>query len=559
VRSAPDGALVCVEMADAPADAPAGKKRKRNSTLLSATAGTSKMSSTEKQRLARYSRGPGNKSKGVTKHKLKLGIKRGEKKIGDSARRAAQSEVLLPTEAGGLEAEGEERTAHMSQRQLVQAVDLQTQRKAYNMKLDHFGPYRSCYTANGRHVLLGGRKGHLAVLDWENARITSEIHVKETVRDVTFLRDHTMYAAAQHKNLYIYDAAGTELHCLRHHKPHVNRLGFLRYHWLLSTVSSNGHLRYLDVSTGANVSDLPTRLGDCDCLRVNPWNALVFLGHNNGVVTMWTPSMSEPAVKMLCHKGAVAAVAIDRGGRYMASSGRDGTLKLWDIRTYRPLHEYRTPRPATSIDISDSGMLAAVHGPSVQVYRDCLARRANGPYMTHLLPGCASESARFCPYEDFLGIGHSGGFCSMLVPGSGEPNFDSYEANPYEGRTQRREGEVVSLLEKLPPETILLDPSNINTVDRNQKERIKELQAARDARLAEANAKKKAKKKTRGRSKLGRKLAKKQSNILDEKRQARKEELEEQRRKRARRAGPAPGGGEHAGFDPLARFGGADG
>ena len=188
----------------------------------------------------------------------------------------------MQPQAGVLEAEHEmERTARMSQRQVAQAVDLQTQRKAYNMQLDKFGPYRSCFTANGQFALLGGRKGHIAVLDWKSARVTRELHVRETVRDVCFFRDHTMFAAAQHKHLYIYDAQGTELHCLRNHQPQVNRLGFLRYHWLLSTISSSGHLRYVDISTGANVTDIHTRLGDCDCMRLNPWNALVHLGHRN--------------------------------------------------------------------------------------------------------------------------------------------------------------------------------------------------------------------------------------------------------------------------------------
>ena len=125
-----------------------------------------------------------------------------------------------------------------------------------------------------------------------------------------------MFAAAQHKNLYIYDGAGTELHCLRPNHLHgnpqvVGRLQFLRYHWLLASVGKGGHLRYLDVSTGANVADLNTRLGECDCLRVNSWNGVVHLGHAKGVVTMWAPNMSEPLVKMLCHKGAVAAIAVD--------------------------------------------------------------------------------------------------------------------------------------------------------------------------------------------------------------------------------------------------------
>ena len=68
------------------------------------------------------------------------------------------------------------------------------------------------------------------------------------------------FAAAQHKNLYIYDGTGTELHCLRPNHGHgspqvIQRLAFLRYHWLLASVGQGGHLRYLDVSTGVCAND----------------------------------------------------------------------------------------------------------------------------------------------------------------------------------------------------------------------------------------------------------------------------------------------------------------
>eukprot|EP00965_Chrysotila_dentata_P189200 6173200-Pleurochrysis_carterae.AAC.1 len=39
----------------------------------------------------------------------------------------------------------------------------------------------------------------------------------------------------------------------------VNRLQFLRYHYLLATIGSTGMLRYLDVSTGANVAEVRAR------------------------------------------------------------------------------------------------------------------------------------------------------------------------------------------------------------------------------------------------------------------------------------------------------------
>ncbi len=55
----------------------------------------------------------------------------------------------------------------------------------------------------------------------------------------------------------------------------------------------------------------------------------------------------------------------------------------------------------------------------------------------------------FGPYEDVLGIGHSKGVSSIIVPGSGEANFDSFEANPYQSTKQRREAAVHSLLEKV--------------------------------------------------------------------------------------------------------------
>lgn len=73
------------------------------------------------------------------------------------------------------------------------------------------------------------------------------------------------------------------------------------------------------------------------------------------------------------------------------------------------------------------------------------------------LPGLAPRSLRFCPYEDILGIGHSAGFSSLLVPGSGIAQFDSSEADVYESYGRRREREVRSVMEKIQPDLITLD------------------------------------------------------------------------------------------------------
>ncbi len=132
----------------------------------------------------------------------------------------------------------------------------------------------------------------------------------------------------------------------------------------------------------------------------------------------------------------------------MATTGMDARMKIWDIRTYNMLHCYHTRRPAVCVEISQRGLLALGRGREVEVWRDAHREQQQAPYLTHRVSGEVS-SLKFCPFEDCLGVGHAGGFSSLIVPGAGEPNFDALEANPFQTRRQRQESEVKSLLEKV--------------------------------------------------------------------------------------------------------------
>ncbi|GBG24162.1 WD repeat-containing protein 46 [Hondaea fermentalgiana] len=478
-------------------------------------------------RTAKYERaGPYVPLKKVKNKRVREGIRANLDAGREAAESAARAEILLTDQGGYLEAENDvERTFKVTQKDVSKMADANTRQKMLDLELTDSAPYRVSWTQNGRHLAMGGSKGHLSVLDALRIKPLCEVQVGETVRDVTFLHNHTFFAAAQRKHIFIYDEKGVEVHRLRSH-VRSSRLQFLPYHFLLASVGHGGWLKYQDTSTGELVSEHRTKLGPCDVMAQNPANAIICLGHGNGTVTMWSPSSPQPLVKMLCHNGAVRAVAVSRRGTELVTAGLDGRMSVWDVRTYKRLHSYYNRRPATSLDVSQTGLLAVTSGYQVQVWKDALRTKQDAPYMQHQLPGQEFLDCKWRPYEDVLGLGHTAGVQTMVVPGAGAANYDAFEANPYESTKQRREGEVQRLLDKLQPEMIVLDPNAIGGVDTADKTIIAK---EREQELAEAAAAKggpKERNKMKGRSKIGAKLKRKHRNIITAERAAAIEEVE---------------------------------
>ena len=460
---------------------------------------------------------------------VKADINRKETQQLEAAIAAADAEIVLHTqESGFLQVENEmEKTYKLTQNQLKPHLDEQTVRHMYDLRLDQYSPYGMNYDLSGRCGLLFGKNGgHIALMDMHTASLKTEIHLNEKVRDATFLHNTTLFAVAQKKHAFIYDDAGVEIHRMSDHQD-IFQMQYLSHHWLLATIGRTGYLKYHDTSTGELVSTHRTKMGACDTMVQNQHNSVIHCGHMNGVVSLWSPASSEYLVKMLCHKGApIHSLAVDKSGRYMVTGGADSQVKIFDLRMYKETHSYFTRGGVpTSMDISQRGVLGIAHGANTTFWSpDALRYKVKDPYMSHGLGGMGPvETLRFRPFEDVCGIGHSKGFSSIVIPGSGEPNLDSmeYNLNPFQDSKQRREAEVRSLLDKLSPNMISLDPDLIGTVEEgdvhNRYERQKQLEEeANEKRLSEAEIKVKEKKRMRGRNKIKKKLARKQKNVIDD-------------------------------------------
>ncbi|XP_031203033.1 WD repeat-containing protein 46 [Mastomys coucha] len=468
------------------------------------------------------------------KPKTQSKLEKAETQEEEASVRAARAELLLAEEPGFLVGEDGEDTAKILQTDIADAVDIASAAKHFDLNLRQFGPYRLNYSRTGRHLALGGRRGHVAALDWVTKKLMCEINVMEAVRDIHFLHSEALLAVAQNRWLYIYDNQGIELHCIRR-CDRVTRLEFLPFHFLLATASETGFLTYLDVSVGKIVTALNARAGRLNVMAQNPYNAVIHLGHSNGTVSLWSPAVKEPLAKILCHRGGLRAVAVDSTGTYMATSGLDHQLKIFDLRgTFQPLSSRTLPQGAGHLAFSQRGLLVAGMGDVVNIWAGqgkASPPSLEQPYLTHRLSGHV-HGLQFCPFEDVLGVGHSGGFTSMLVPGAAEPNFDGLENNPYRSRKQRQEWEVKALLEKVPAELICLDPRalaevDVITLEQQKKERIERLGYDPDAKAAfQPKAKQKGRSSTAS-------LVKRKKKVMDqEHRDKVRQSLEQQQKKK---------------------------
>ena len=418
------------------------------------------------KKIALYSRGGTsfNPKTSTNRRSEKERLKHIKKKQNKAAVKSVHSELLLTEEAGFLQPDDHEATYQITQKELKEAVDITSAAKCFDLSLD-FGPYKMDYFRNGRSLVFGGRRGHVAVFDWLTKELKCEFNVQESVHDVQFLHLPTMFAVAQKDWVHIYDNQGIEMHCLKN-LYRVQFLDFLPYHFLLVSASDHGYLSWLDVSIGSVVTNFRMDHSNnrLTAMCHNKSNAIVHTAHPNGTVALWSPNERKPLVKMLSHGSTVRGICVSDDGNFMVTTGIDRSIKLTDLRNYKEIYEYRHHSVPSHVAFSQTNMLAVSFGDVVEIYKDFTRQPLTDAYMRHREPSNI-EDLSFVNYEDVLGVGHAKGLSSLLIPGSGEANFDAFESNPFMSTSQRREMEVKALLDKIPSTLISLDSRELAKVD----------------------------------------------------------------------------------------------
>jgi WD40 repeat protein len=90
----------------------------------------------------------------------------------------------------------------------------------------------------------------------------------------------------------------------------------------------------------------------------------------NGHVSVWDAKTGALRERWLAHAGSVQCVALDPGGRYVATGGRmpDRSVCVWDLATGRQLYKFQGPTSLTSLAFDPRGQRLAAVGYEGTVY-----------------------------------------------------------------------------------------------------------------------------------------------------------------------------------------------
>lgn len=370
------------------------------------------------------------------------------------------SKDFLPTKKGFIKSKVKKKKP--TQDAIKSAVDITNAAKHFDLQLS-LGPYKVNYFKNGRYLLLGGTRGHVAAFDWLTKDLLCEFNIRETVHAVQWLHVPSMFAVAQKDWVHIYDRQGVELNVIKSMYRSIH-LDFLEYYFLLASASDKKYISWKDISIGKDIASFLSK-NSITAMKHNRSNGMLNCAHPNGTISLWSPNHNKPAVTMLCHPSSIRGLSVSFDGNYLATSGIDKTVRVWDLRNnYECVKEHKLAKVPDRLCFSQLGILAIASGNTVKMYKDsCKIGSEIKPYLEHKVGGVI-EDLYYSNYEDVLGVGHQKGFTSLLVPGSGEPNFDSYEANPFMSKTQQKELEIKLLLDKLTPDMIHPDSTMLGKV-----------------------------------------------------------------------------------------------
>jgi WD40 repeat protein len=188
------------------------------------------------------------------------------------------------------------------------------------------------FSADGRQLYVGGRKGKVRIWDFEKNALSE------------------------------FDAGGEE---------DVVAVRRMRATNLFATVhgSATGRIKSWDFRTGKFVGEFNASGQGVSTAAISP-KAGTALGHTDGSVTLRSAATGQVITNFPAHRRVVVGVAFTPEGHLLATAGEEGTAKVWEVATCREIATLKGHlKSLHGLDISPDGLRLATAGGGAEAVK----------------------------------------------------------------------------------------------------------------------------------------------------------------------------------------------
>ncbi|NLG99018.1 MAG: WD40 repeat domain-containing protein [Chloroflexi bacterium] len=148
---------------------------------------------------------------------------------------------------------------------------------------------------------------------------------------------------------------GAKARELQGHQDAITYLASAPNSDLAASAGRDGAVMVWNTASGGLVRAVQSQPGGpLTALCLHPNEQVLAGGRSSGEITLWNISTGRVIDRLHAHRQAVTGLALSPGGETLYSAGRDGTLQVWDLRTFLTLRlAGETARPGSAARLEE--------------------------------------------------------------------------------------------------------------------------------------------------------------------------------------------------------------